>query len=710
MNNDQPKKLKTEDRLQRYEFSKRIAQMIDKHESQQSLVIGLYGKWGEGKTSVMNFIKVELSSDTIVVNFNPWLFSDQGHLMQAFFNSIAFGLNKSITHTKEKIGKLLGDYGSAMGAVSKAAGISLDGLSLFGDKLRDISIEKLRERVDKIINESGKRIVVFIDDIDRLDVVEVQYIFKLVKLVGDFPRTAYVLAFDDEMVATALAPKYGNQDKINGYLFLEKIIQVPLKIPKATRKALRQYTIDLIDKVFRDYHVKMGEKEMASFMSGFEDCFVPHIENPRLGIRYANTLSFALPLLMGEVHVADLILVEGIKIFFPEAYDFLRANSSLFLTDTSKGGSMYNHDMTKDEIKKQLDQFLIIYPEKTRKPLLSLLQELFPQVFFVYRNFMTGDNAWREWYKNKRIASGKYFNRYFSYVVQEGDISDIYFNQLLAGLENTTVEVTDDIAELFETVEASDIIFKLRLWEEQLTANQSKSLSMILVKHAKQLPIEPLAFRSYTTHAEAAKMIAHLSLNISSKERLEFILRVLAACENMPFAMEINYWLFYKNEKAEEKIFNEEETSRLHEYLIEKFKIEINNGSVFDILPDMELWRMFLWWRKIDGKGLDELIVKELEKGITAAINFIKVFTPTITSYGNKGHEMFKSGFEETNFNSMTEVMNTSKIYELLTNGDFKPFDIKSEKNSGQDPLTDSELAGIFIEMYEKKLQEGRSS
>jgi len=167
---------------------------------------------------------------------------------------------------------------------------------------------------------------------------------------------------------------------------------------------------------------------------------------------------------------------------------------------------------------------------------------------------MIRDEAWREWYQQRRIASGKYFNRYFSYVVQEGDISDVYFSKLLNDLENSADEAADNVAELFKTIEISDIIFKLRLWEDQLTAHQSKSLSIILVKYARELPIEPREFRSYTTHAEAAKMIAHLSLNVPATERLKFILELLAACENMTFAMEVNYWLFYKNEKAEENI------------------------------------------------------------------------------------------------------------------------------------------------------------
>jgi predicted KAP-like P-loop ATPase len=180
----------------------------------------------------MNFIKTELApEENVIVDFNPWLFSDQEHLLKAFFATIAAALNTSIKKSKENIGKLLSDYGDLIGSI-KFAGIGLPNVVNFGKKLNDVTTEQLKERVNQAIKDSGKRIVVFVDDIDRLDVKEVQYLFKLIKLVGDFFNTTYVLAFDDEMVAGALAPLYGDGQKNTGYQFLEKIIQAPLLIPK----------------------------------------------------------------------------------------------------------------------------------------------------------------------------------------------------------------------------------------------------------------------------------------------------------------------------------------------------------------------------------------------------------------------------------------------------------------------------------------------
>src|SRR5258706_14162514 len=71
------------DEFNRRDFSERIAQTIATRKESKSLVIGIYGKWGEGKTTVLNFIDGELKRhDNIVpLAFNPWLFSSEAELL-----------------------------------------------------------------------------------------------------------------------------------------------------------------------------------------------------------------------------------------------------------------------------------------------------------------------------------------------------------------------------------------------------------------------------------------------------------------------------------------------------------------------------------------------------------------------------------------------------------------------------------------------------
>ena len=105
---DKPISEEKDDKFQRYNFSKRIAETIINRTSSDSIVIGLYGAWGEGKTSVLNFIKQELNPhhpSVIHFTFNPWRFTDEAALLTSFFNTLASELKKSLVEeisTEEK--------------------------------------------------------------------------------------------------------------------------------------------------------------------------------------------------------------------------------------------------------------------------------------------------------------------------------------------------------------------------------------------------------------------------------------------------------------------------------------------------------------------------------------------------------------------------------------------------------------------------------
>src|SRR5690606_29774728 len=98
-----------------------------------------------------------------------------------------------------------------------------DAAKSIGESLSTVSLDELRSRIDRMLDESKRRLVVLVDDIDRLDRDETHAIFKLVKLSASFKRTSYVLAFDDEVVAAALGERYGEGGVKGGREFLEKI-------------------------------------------------------------------------------------------------------------------------------------------------------------------------------------------------------------------------------------------------------------------------------------------------------------------------------------------------------------------------------------------------------------------------------------------------------------------------------------------------------
>jgi predicted KAP-like P-loop ATPase len=80
-NPDRPIESSAEDRLERSVFSQQLADRISAWRGQESLVVGLYGDWGTGKSSVKNLILERLSKlatdAPFIVEFNPWLVSGE---------------------------------------------------------------------------------------------------------------------------------------------------------------------------------------------------------------------------------------------------------------------------------------------------------------------------------------------------------------------------------------------------------------------------------------------------------------------------------------------------------------------------------------------------------------------------------------------------------------------------------------------------------
>ena len=227
-----------------------------------------------------------------------------------------------------------------------------------GKAISNVDIEKLKGRIEKLLADNKKRIVIFIDDIDRLEKGEIHAIFRLVKLTGDFAYTTYLLSFDENMVSSAIGERFGTGDQKAGLNFLEKIIQIPIKLPLAQKAALKNYCFKLVEQSLNSSQVVLTDDEAQEFVRKFTSNFLIRLTTPRLAVRYGNTLSFSLPLLKGEVNYVDLLLIEAIRVFYPELYDFVRYQPDYFIG--GYGNDVYSHNLNNekvDKFKKLFDEF-----------------------------------------------------------------------------------------------------------------------------------------------------------------------------------------------------------------------------------------------------------------------------------------------------------------------------------------------------------------
>ncbi len=118
---DKPIETEEDDLLGRKRFSQHLAKALLDWKEQESLVIAIYGEWGSGKSSVINLAienikKSEQNNKPTIIEFNPWIFSEEDSLGKHFFYEIAKELEiKNDTEKDLRIAKKLKFYANLIG-------------------------------------------------------------------------------------------------------------------------------------------------------------------------------------------------------------------------------------------------------------------------------------------------------------------------------------------------------------------------------------------------------------------------------------------------------------------------------------------------------------------------------------------------------------------------------------------------------------------
>ena len=227
-------------------FARNLADSICRYPGGDGLVLALYGPWGSGKSTVLNYVKHYLDQKPeqerhVVVEFNPWWFSGQENLARAFLGQLQAVL-PARSQKFEKLGDQLGEFAIGIGCMIDLSGMTGGAAGNLGNQVSEVIKQKpkdvpaLKAGISEILRKAKKRILVVIDDIDRLTPEETSQLFTVIKALADFPNVVYLLALDRKAAVQAIKKQSG----LPGKRYLEKIIQVPFELPPIDRVTLRE--------------------------------------------------------------------------------------------------------------------------------------------------------------------------------------------------------------------------------------------------------------------------------------------------------------------------------------------------------------------------------------------------------------------------------------------------------------------------------------
>ncbi|MBE6052268.1 MAG: hypothetical protein E7214_16935 [Clostridium sp.] len=453
-NSDKPINELNDDVLGRKVFAKQLANAILSFNSEDSFTIGLYGKWGSGKTSIINMMQKEIDERTkdieedakpVIVNFAPWNFSDSTQLINQFFTHLKNKLIvKDRSELTEKLGRVLEaysdafDYAEAIPVVGKymsglfkmTSQYAAQGLQ---DKPKDILTQK--EKLIEVLKEQNRKIVVIIDDIDRLSNEQIRLIFKLVNSVAGLPNIMYLLSMDKDIVVRALEAV----QNCNGEEYLEKMVQVPFDIPDINKDKLFELFLSKFYEVLTTKGLETYRK--VEYIDILTHCIEPFIKNIRDINRIINTFKFKFDMVHKEINPVDLMAVTAIQVLEPKLIEWMIINK-----ENICGSIKSNYGYSDNNSKKYLEDFKHI-DENKANDLLNAISSLFPRVI-AQRSLLSREFSDKDLLFDKRIACIKKFDLYINLDINSISIqTDVITNSIKYFTKGELNKLLDNLIE-----------------------------------------------------------------------------------------------------------------------------------------------------------------------------------------------------------------------------------------------------------------------
>lgn len=426
---DEPVEDESDDILDFKKYAERLAKRILKSNSKRSFAIGINAKWGQGKTSFMTFLKKNLGDDIIEVNFDPWNSQNPQSIIADFFENF----DQSLSPYNGSISRKLNRYARRLSGKDFNSFVStiIEGVKSFSDIE---TIDDIRKSIQKDLKKIDKRIVVFIDDLDRLDQKEIIEVIRLIRNTADFQKTVFVVAYDREYIIQAIK----GINEHDSRRFLEKIFQHEINLPYYDKSVLREHLYELIQRCVIDETEKENIREIIiGNVHSHPDYLEEWLMNLRDVSRLANSVLSNYFDVEDELVFSELLRLELIRIKYPFLYVRLISETDTYF---EQGTSSYNsspvlklkkankprsHDSNNDTILNKFlldkqDKYQLGIPEIER--IMALLNGIFPVEKIFPSMMYTGHLS---------IRNPRRFHLYFSYGLLRGRLPEGEFKLAL---------------------------------------------------------------------------------------------------------------------------------------------------------------------------------------------------------------------------------------------------------------------------------------
>jgi predicted KAP-like P-loop ATPase len=377
------------DRLGHAHFAAHLATVIGSLSPKEGITIGLFGDSGAGRSSALNLTRQALrdqpqSAKWTVVDWNPWMVSAAEELEQRFVHLLA---SAALPSTNE----------------------------LPADPTQ---ISALRARIASTLGSADKRVVVIVDDVDRLSPERALELLRLLASVAAVPNLVFLVALSRDVAAADA---------------VRKAVQLEIDLPLPDRTSLQQMFIDRIEPLLaasREGGLVHPDYWIDICANGID----PFLRTPRDVVRLVNAVTATFSAVQGEVNPIDFTALETLRLFCPIAYDAIRRRPDAFLLPVSarrdEDGSLIATRRYHDRWMEQLD-------DQARTRAGNLLMRLFPRLGDVLGARVLATMPEESWRPLLLLACEDVFPVYFQLAIPRGGISNADLQSKLESFGDT---------------------------------------------------------------------------------------------------------------------------------------------------------------------------------------------------------------------------------------------------------------------------------
>lgn len=601
---DEPIRDEERDLLGRAPFVQRLYDQVTSLPFTDSFVFGLSGGLGEGKTSVINLLKKKLKANEtyLIVDYVPWYFADEKAMLLAFYNEVENAISKNLIVPGFK--RTLAKYQKLLSPEISPFGIKL------GFKV-DESLEDVKGRIEGYIKRTRKKLLIIVDDIDRLLPAEILSVLKLVRLNAKFENTIFILAVDRNRVREKLSSVAGVDDE-----YLEKFIQRDVVLPAADYKSVENFLDTHLEKLFDEINATPEERKAFGEQFGYlYQTYISRLfKNLRKTKIYLNSLRAALPPIYKEVNVFDFCLLELVKVFYPKVYADIWQHPEFYIPlewDNDKylqSPFLFSDDDNEkyQRIKGHVEN--AIKGESEVDVLRKMLEAIFPvYVKQGFANYRSGAGlTTRQTYRlQRRITHPESFVKYFMLDVPTLDIGD---EELFARLEQwrTADEgereglISESFFEYQKKKKLALFLKKLNMFSDRIPRELILPIIRVTYKHADKLSKEFGGFEYFfrSEWDKAHSLLLWLINDHVERGNIQAVLEEAALnTPHLPFAVLIVTDCMHEGQGSLYKIYEAINPEELRAKISERLKGHFADSgiNIFDEYPEGREWTLIVY-------------------------------------------------------------------------------------------------------------------